>query len=607
MTTANTLVTQLTNLRQDVEKLHLPISTFAGIYITETDIELTLFGQETIVTAIEKNHGRRTSDLVLEWLKAQAQQHHCKIIAAGIASSQPVAELTSRLWLEADIVPQVYGDLIEVNQLASKVASDFDKENVAAIYIDQRNEVIVADDLVRLEDYETITTSTERTLLQKEVDSFKGKKLLFLSATPRGGGVALMRHALIRLYRLLGVDAHWHVLLERAEAFDVTKTKFHNVLQAVSDPEIQLTEMDKAVYNAWIAENAELLTPVFAEADVVGIDDPQPSGLVPFIRAANPRVKILYRSHIQIESALADMVGTPQHTTWQFIWDKIKDTDGFITHPIPHFIPAVVPQELIVAMPPTTDPLDGLNKPLTDNQLDYYLTLFNKILRENTQTPLDTTRDYIVQIARFDPSKGIPDVLESYRQLRQKLELENKPVPQLVIVGHGSVDDPDGLPIYTLVRAMLEEDSYKEMASDIKVARLPHVDQLLNALLCQSKVALQLSHKEGFEIKVTEALMKGTPVISYRAGGIPLQIVNGEGGIIVDEIGNTEAVAKELYRLLTDEAYYQQMSQQASKNARTDVLTVPNAINWLYLANQVLQHGKLRTEGKNIRELLPLS
>lgn len=35
------------------------------------------------------------------------------------------------------------------------------------------------------------------------------KKIAFFSATPRGGGVALMRHSLLRFFRLLGVDCTW--------------------------------------------------------------------------------------------------------------------------------------------------------------------------------------------------------------------------------------------------------------------------------------------------------------------------------------------------------------------------------------------------------------
>lgn len=43
------------------------------------------------------------------------------------------------------------------------------------------------------------------------VNSLKksNKKIAFFSSTPQGGGVALMRHALVRLGNLLGVDLKW--------------------------------------------------------------------------------------------------------------------------------------------------------------------------------------------------------------------------------------------------------------------------------------------------------------------------------------------------------------------------------------------------------------
>lgn len=35
-------------------------------------------------------------------------------------------------------------------------------------------------------------------------------KIAFFSSTPQGGGVALMRHALVRFARLMGVDLTWY-------------------------------------------------------------------------------------------------------------------------------------------------------------------------------------------------------------------------------------------------------------------------------------------------------------------------------------------------------------------------------------------------------------
>jgi alpha,alpha-trehalose phosphorylase (configuration-retaining) len=357
------------------------------------------------------------------------------------------------------------------------------------------------------------------------------------------------------------------------------------VLQAVSDPSVELSQQDKELYEHWSQENAQLLSGALQKATTIVIDDPQPAGLIPFIKEHNPKARLLYRSHIQIEAHLLEDKTTPQSKTWDYLWKYIQHADTFIAHPVASFVPSIVPREKLVSFPPTTDHLDGLNKPLTPQQLEYYLDLFNQILLQSYQSPLDTSRPYLIQIARFDPSKGIPDVIESYRLAREKLaQNQDITIPQLVIVGHGSIDDPDGMPLLHLTNHMLSLPLYRDMAHDVKVARVHHSDQLLNALLRQAHVALQLSHKEGFEIKVSEALLKGKPVLSYNAGGIPLQIEHAKNGFVIDQVGNTQAVAEKIVELFTNKKRYQEMSRQASELARRDVLTVPNAIRWLQLA-----------------------
>lgn len=89
-------------------------------------------------------------------------------------------------------------------------------------------------------------------------------------------------------------------------------------------------------------------------------------------------------------------------------------------------------------------------------------------------------REYFVQVARFDPSKGIPNVIDSYHRLRKLLEKDNLPeekMPQLLICGHGAVDDPDASIIYDQVINQIASDPYKEYAKDIVVMRLPPSDQ----------------------------------------------------------------------------------------------------------------------------------
>ena len=65
--------------------------------------------------------------------------------------------------------------------------------------------------IITLEDFQKTCGTYTWDAMMTFVESLKAKgtKIAFFSSTPQGGGVALMRHALIRLFKLLGVDAKW--------------------------------------------------------------------------------------------------------------------------------------------------------------------------------------------------------------------------------------------------------------------------------------------------------------------------------------------------------------------------------------------------------------
>jgi alpha,alpha-trehalose phosphorylase (configuration-retaining) len=110
----------------------------------------------------------------------------------------------------------------------------------------------------------------------------------------------------------------------------------------------------------------------------------------------------------------------------------------------------------------------------------YYMKSFRSLCVERRVSKLlFPMRDYIVQVARFDPSKGIPDVIKSYVEARRILDdrIPGSKHPQLALVGHGAVDDPDATIIYDQIMDMLEVDEYSQYASDIVVCRLPASDQ----------------------------------------------------------------------------------------------------------------------------------
>lgn len=210
---------------------------------------------------------------------------------------------------------------------------------------------------------------------------------------------------------------------------------------------------------------------------------------------------------------------------------------------------------------------------------------------------------YIVQIARFDPSKGIEDVLVSYEKFHNKLitEAPNTVPPKLLICGHGSVDDPDGGKIYDDIIEYLDT-KVPDIRHMICAMRVRPCDQVLNAILSKATVALQLSTSEGFEVKVSEAIHKGKPVIATRAGGIPLQVAHGKNGFLVD-VGDTDAVAQRLFELWTDHDLYLRMSEYGIHNVSDEVSTVGNALDWLYLSATLSRGESVRPNGRWIDDL----
>lgn len=97
--------------------------------------------------------------------------------------------------------------------------------------------------------------------------------------------------------------------------------------------------------------------------------------------------------------------------------------------------------------------------------------------------------------------------------------------------------------------------------------------------MANSRAALQLSTREGFEVKVSEGLHAGRPVIASRTGGIPLQIEHGLSGYLT-EPGDNKAVAKAMYDLFTDDALQRKMSEYAASHVSDEVGTVGNAAAW---------------------------
>ncbi|KAG5650605.1 hypothetical protein H0H81_011666 [Sphagnurus paluster] len=121
------------------------------------------------------------------------------------------------------------------------------------VTVDAAGKIHLIDDL---DEYKKTVGSGTWNAVVKLADELREKKIKigFFSSTPQGGGVALMRHALIRFLTALDVDAAWYVPNPSPSVFRTTKNN-HNILQGVAKPDLRLTQEAKDGFDAWILKN----------------------------------------------------------------------------------------------------------------------------------------------------------------------------------------------------------------------------------------------------------------------------------------------------------------------------------------------------------------
>src|ERR671926_1568436 len=79
-------------------------------------------------------------------------------------------------------------------------------------------------------DYGTIASRGLMDEIRRLAAQIEGKRILHLSATAFGGGVAEINYALVPLMRDAGLDVEWRIIHGADEFFGATKT-IHNALQ----------------------------------------------------------------------------------------------------------------------------------------------------------------------------------------------------------------------------------------------------------------------------------------------------------------------------------------------------------------------------------------
>ncbi len=393
--------------------------------------------------------------------------------------------------------------------------------------------------MVRIEDYASIVGESEVEGIKQLAELVKGEKVAHVNATPYGGGVAEMLNRIIPLARSLDIDANWQTLKGDAEFFTITK-KMHNALQG--NQGVAIGEAEWKHYFDTVRFNSSVLN---LEGDVVVIHDPQPLPLIDYRRGG----KWAWRCHIDTSS--------PNASVWDPLMELIRRYNIAIFS-LERYIPKSLDTQVLIDYP-TIDPLATKNAKIGISEIEKVLNRYG----------VDPARPIIGQVGRFDPWKDPLGAMEVYRMVKGRIG-----TAQLVLIGSFAKDDPEGKEWYDKAMAFAAKEK------DIFV--LTNLDGVgdfeVNAFQRAFSVALQMSKREGFGLTVTEALWKGVPVIGTRAGGIPLQVIDGTTGYL---IGNYQEGAEKAVLLLKRPWLARELGQNGMRHVRLNFLITKGIMNYL--------------------------
>jgi trehalose synthase len=101
-----------------------------------------------------------------------------------------------------------------------------------------------------------------------------------------------------------------------------------------------------------------------------------------------------------------------------------------------------------------------------------------------------------------------------------------------------------------------------------------------------SSVVIQKSLREGFGLTVSEALLKGTPVVASNVGGIPLQLIDGKNGFLVN---NVKECAEKTIKLLKDKKLEKKMGKFGKEHVRRNFLITRHLLDYIKILRYVFR------------------
>jgi trehalose synthase len=399
--------------------------------------------------------------------------------------------------------------------------------------------------------------------LRRLARALAGRRLINVTGDDRrkGGVYELMRAGLPYL-RGAGVDVRWVDVTTRPEARPALE--FFHVLahgQAPS-PEWQTDLTQRAAEFARFGRDAaDELKQMLDPSDLLVLHDTQTAPVVAGLHAWAAGLVWMAQIGTADRNDRVDRY-------WETVAPSVARA-GVCVFYTPDFVPASLLAQSVFATPSvdpstcksalmsTADARAVLTEPSAGWPLGWV---------SDAAPQLDASDVVAVQLSRWDPLK---DMTGAFRVMRDVAE--TNPTFQGIVVGPSAQSESERRELAICVGEM--EQTAPAVLSRLHVGVIGNCgsaehDLCVRVLQSVADIIVQKSVQEGFGLTVTEAMLRGKPVLASAVGGITLQVRNGHNGLLISPGTDDAGWADSLRGLVSDEPTRSRLGTQG----RTDVL-----------------------------------
>ncbi|MBI4321074.1 MAG: glycosyltransferase [Chloroflexi bacterium] len=403
-----------------------------------------------------------------------------------------------------------------------------------------------------LAEYQAVVGEAQIERIQELAAPLRGARVLHLSVSAFGTGVAELLGSLVPLMNDVGLDAQWQVMRISEDFLPVSKALY----SGLGGFFVQWTPEMEEVWLSYSLMNARHFNESY---DFVVVHDPQPAPLLTHIVQADgkrPAGKWIWHCHLDVTEPLPDI--------WEALLPFANRYDA-VAFTSQRYVREDIRAPYVTVIGPAIDPLSSKNVDISEVTVTSVLERYG----------LDARRPIICQVSRFDMWNDPLGVIDAYQIAKREV-----PELQLVLVASMVSEDPEGWSYYERCARRAGEDHDLYLLSALN--NIGNTE--INVFQRSSSVVVQKSIRRGFGLGIAEALWKGRPVVAGRVGGFPLQVTDGVTGYLVDSVGEC---AEKVVFLVRHPAIANRMGQAGKEQVRATLPITRCLRNYLELFNSI--------------------